>query len=124
VLLESYTVARPEAYTAAQMIEALEQTYGLVSPAARRIGCSPQTVYNYARRYTAVQDAIEEGRCCLLDLAGFSLFEAVEGCVMADGTIVPPQRWAIEFVLRTRGRDRGYTEPQRRRRTAKGRGAC
>ena len=91
--------ARPR-YTAQQVIEALQATRGLVYLAAQRLGCDPDTIMNYCRRYPTVEQAKHDARGALLDLAEAKLFLAVQ---RGDA-------WAITFCLKTVGRNRGYGE--------------
>ena len=85
-------------YTAQQVIDALKATRGLVYLAARRLGCDPDTVMNYCKRYPTVEQAKHDARGELLDVAEVKLFDAV----MAG------EHWAVTFALRTVGRARGY----------------
>jgi transcriptional regulator with GAF, ATPase, and Fis domain len=47
-------MAKKNGYTAAQVIQALEDADGYVSKAASLLGCTPQTVYNYRNRFPTV----------------------------------------------------------------------
>ena len=90
----------PERYTAEQMIEAIQAAKGLKSVAARRLGCSWLTVHNYCRRHPTVQQAYDETRQQLVDLA--------EGKLIVE---VNRGMWpAIKWVLATLGKDRGWVE--------------
>ena len=89
-------------YTASQVVEALDRHKGMVYLAADALGCSHQTVYNYAKRYKSVQEAIDRNRGQVLDTAELALYNA----------ILNKEHWAITFALRTIGKDRGYTERQ------------
>lgn len=91
-----------EKYTAAQMIEALQKTKGMVHLAADAIGCHHQTVYNYAKRYPTVQQAIDNERGKFIDVAELALARAVQN---GEG-------WAVCFALKTLGKNRGYVERQ------------
>lgn len=82
------------------MIEAIRKTKGLVTLAAKSLGCDPDTIRNYARRYKSVSAAIREQRESVTDIAEASLFTAIQqGCA-----------WAVCFYLKTQGRERGYVE--------------
>ena len=87
-------------YTPEQVIAALQQTKGLVSLAARKLGCTPRTVRNYAERYEDVAGALYEERQHLLDTAELALHNAV----------LAQERWAVEYTLSTLGRERGYVK--------------
>jgi len=89
-----------ERYTAAQVAEALDKHYGMVYLAAEALGCSHVTVYNYAKRYKSVQEAIDRNRGHVLDTAEVALYSA----------ILAKEHWAVAFALKTIGKNRGYTE--------------
>jgi hypothetical protein len=91
---------KPHRYTVAQVVEALLQTKGLVTLAAKRLGCSADTVQNYCKKFPTVQAAKASARTELLDLAELKLWLAVQNS----------ESWAIAFTRRTIGRDRGYSE--------------
>jgi hypothetical protein len=93
-------MANKPRYTASQMIVALKASKGLVYLAARRLGCDPETVLNYCRRFPTVEAAKVAARGELLDVAEAKLFLAVDR----------GEAWAISFALKTLGRHRGYGE--------------
>jgi hypothetical protein len=88
--------------------DALRQTLGLVTPAAKLLeagygSCTPATVRNYIKRHPRLADAVYETVELNLDLAESKLFNAI-----GDGNMT-----AIIFFLKTKGRDRGYVEVSR-----------
>jgi hypothetical protein len=85
-------------YTVDEVITALRRSHGLARLAARLLGCSYQSVLNYARRYPEVQATLEDQRGLVVDIAECRLFEAIQR----------GEAWAISLCLRTLGRDRGY----------------
>jgi hypothetical protein len=87
-------------FTATDIIKALDAHYGMVYLAAKALGCSHQTIYNYAKRYKSVQEAIDRNRGHVIDTAEVALFDA----------ILKQEHWAVTFALKTIGKDRGYTE--------------
>lgn len=87
-------------FTAAQIVAALDKHKGMVYLAAEALGCSHQTVYNYAKRYKTVQEAIDRNRGHVLDMAELALYNA----------ILSGEHWAVTFALKTIGRARGYVE--------------
>jgi len=89
-----------EKFNVAEMAAAVYEAKGLASVAAKRIGCSPKTVSNYAARYPTVADAITQAREDLKDFAESKLLAAID-----RGEIVP-----IIFYLKTQAKDRGYIE--------------
>lgn len=91
-----------ERYTAQQVIQAIHDTRGLVSYAAQRLNCDPDTVRNYARRHPTVAAALKEERERVTDIAELALFTKIQ-----EG-----EAWAICFYLKTQGKDRGYVERQ------------
>lgn len=91
-----------EKYTAQQMIDAIQDAKGILAAAARSLGCSRTTLYNYMERYSTVKDAYTESRETLLDFTEQQLFKQV-----SEGNIT-----AIIFTLKTIGKRRGYVERQ------------
>lgn len=91
-----------ERYTTQQMINAIRQTRGLVTVAARMLGCDPNTVRNYIRRHPTVAQALEEERERMTDLAELALFNRIQA----------QDAWAVCFYLKTQGKGRGYVERQ------------
>lgn len=91
-------MANKPKYSAAQMVDALTQTRGLVYLAAQRLGCDHNTVLRYCKRYPSVEAAKVQARGELLDMAEVRLWAAVQ----------QGEHWAVTFALRTLGRDRGF----------------
>ena len=87
-------------YTPAQVVDALKATQGLSALAAEKLGCTAQTIYNYAERYASVRDVLAHQREKRLDIAEGQLWRLVQ-----DGNL-----GAIIFFLKTQGRARGFTE--------------
>jgi hypothetical protein len=90
---------RPK-FTAAQVADALTATRGLVFLAAQALGCDPDTVQRYCKRYPSVEAAKQAARGTILDVAEAKLMLAVQR----------EEAWAITFTLKTLGRTRGYAE--------------
>ena len=93
-------MANRHRYTAQQVSDALTATRGLIHLAAQRLGCNPQTIMNYCKRFPTVEQAKHDARNAVLDLAEAKLFLAVQR----------GDPWAIAFALKTIGRSRGYGE--------------
>ncbi len=87
-------------YSTERIISALKRTNGLVSLAAREIGCTPQVIYRRAQKIKAVQETIDEARDSLIDSAELALRSAV----------LDKEPWAVALTLKTLGRHRGYVE--------------
>ena len=87
-------------YTQEEMIEALEESKGLIAPAARALGCSRDTIRSYLEEYTAVAQAKADMREAVTDEAELSLYEAIKR----------GEAWAVCFYLKCMAKDRGYVE--------------
>ena len=87
-------------YTVDQIKKALQSCKGLVYLAAKRLGCSSKTVTNYLNRYTKLREQMAEMRGQRVDRAEDKL----------DQAVMKGEGWAIQFTLRTQGKDRGYGE--------------
>jgi len=83
-----------------EIIAAIEKANGNLTAAARILGVTRQTLYNYRKRYKTVNDAIEEQREAMLDNAESVLYRAV----------LNGEAWAVCFFLKTQGKKRGYIE--------------
>ena len=86
--------------TAQQVIDALNETKGMVYLAAERLGCEAKTIYNYRDRYPAVRAAMEQQDGKINDVAEMKLYQA----------LMAGEAWAVQFRLRMKARDRGYAE--------------
>ena len=95
-------MAKKNGYTAAQVIQALEDADGYVSKAASLLRCSPRTVYNYRDRFVTVAEAWEAIRERRHDFVENALHKQIK-----DGNIT-----AIIFYLKTQAKSRGYIERQ------------
>ena len=84
------------------MIDAVQDAKGILAAAARQLGCSRTTLYNYMERYSTVKDAYIDARESLIDFTEQQLFKQV-----SEGNIT-----AIIFTLKTIGKRRGYVERQ------------
>jgi len=85
-----------------RIIQALRETNGLVSLAAKRVPCSITTINVRRKRVQAVEQVIQECRGELVDLGELALRKAV----------LAGEPWAVSLVLKTLGKDRGYVERQ------------
>ena len=87
-------------FTQVEVARALTAANGLVTSAARRLGCNPKTVYRNIERFPALKDVLTEARESTMDLVESKLMEAIEA-----GNLT-----AIIFFLKTQGKSRGYSE--------------
>ena len=85
-----------------RIIQALRETNGLISLAAKRVPCSITTINVRRKRVQAVEQVIQECRGELVDLGELALRKAV----------LSGEPWAVGLVLKTLGKDRGYVERQ------------
>ena len=103
-MTELVKVERPKRpyrkYTPEQMIKALEESKGLIAPAARALGCSRDTIRSYIDEYSAVAQAKLDQEEAVKDMAENALYAA----------ILRGEAWAICFYLKCRAKDRGYVE--------------
>lgn len=90
------------AFTAQQMIAALKKTKGMVYLAAEELGCDPKTVYNYIDRFPTVKTAWETESGKILDVGEMKLYQSV----------LNGEAWGVCFLLKTKGKSRGYVERQ------------
>lgn len=105
-------MAQPLKFTQAEMIDALKATRGTVSLAADRLGCDPDTVYRYMKRYPKVKAVVTQYRKRRVDMAELKL----------DAAINNGEPWAIALVLKTLGKKRGYVERVEQEHSGKGGG--
>jgi hypothetical protein len=87
-------------FSARQVADALVETKGMLSYAAKKLQCDVDTVQNYCKRYPTVDAVRCAARTEMLDLAELKLWAAIQN---GEG-------WAVQFALRSIGRDRGYGE--------------
>lgn len=88
-----------EKFTQAEVIAALRKTRGLITLAADLLGCDPDTIQRYRKRYPKVDAAIKSYRKRRLDIAEMKLDEKIQAGDLK----------AITFFLARMGKGRGYT---------------
>ena len=87
-------------YTRQQVIDALAESMGMISPAARTLGCSRNTITTYMKEYPEIAEAIEDANEEVNDIAELKLLDAIKR----------GEAWAIRFRLKTKAKNRGYVE--------------
>lgn len=87
-------------YTDKQITDALIKNKGMVYVAALDIGCSPQTVRDRLAKSEKLRAVAESERGKMTDTAELKLANAIEN----------GEPWAVQFYLKTQGKERGYTE--------------
>jgi hypothetical protein len=91
---------KPEKFTVKQVIDVLRQCAGVMLPAAEKLKVSRTTIWNYCQRHPEIKAALAEIDESMIDLAeSHLLINAKQG-----------KQWAVERILRTKGRKRGYGE--------------
>lgn len=85
-------------YTNDEIGAALTETKGMVYVAATRLGCSPNTIKRRLSGSPALRELVAAARGLMIDTAELRLAKAIQ-----EG-----EPWAIQFYLKTQGRDRGY----------------
>jgi hypothetical protein len=85
-------------YSTAQIDAALHEARGMLWIAAKRLGCSPNTIKARVAQTAALRETLELERGLAGDTAELKLYQAVQN----------GEAWAIQFYLRTVGKDRGY----------------
>lgn len=93
-------MTRPQTFTPEQVVTAITEARGILAVAARRLGCSRQTLNTYSHRYASVRAALDDSRENLLDFTESKLLKLID-----DENIT-----AIIFYLKTQGKRRGYVE--------------
>ena len=103
----------------AKMVQALAQTYGRVTDAAKIVDIDRTTHYRWLKEDEEYKNAVESVGEIALDFVEGKLFELIEGAdreVLTEaGPIMlkdTPNPTACIFYLKTKGKKRGYVESQ------------
>lgn len=80
--------------------EALMKHGGIPTRAAAALNTKRQNINYYLNKYPDVAEAREEAREKTIDIAESALVNSV----------YKEERWAVEFILKTLGKSRGYDE--------------
>jgi Tfp pilus assembly protein PilX len=91
---------RKPKYRPEQVAEAIRQSNGLLTVAAKRLGLSLSRVSRYTTRTKVCARAAESAIEGVKDLAEAKLYNAINN----------GESWAICFFLKCRAKDRGYIE--------------
>jgi hypothetical protein len=95
---EALPVRRGKARSVEEVVQVAKKTNGIVAMMALALKVDRATVYNYIKDHPEVRAAIKDSREELIDIAEGHLVQNVR-----EG-----KQWAIDKVLRTIGRHRGY----------------
>ena len=82
------------------LLEALEQSLGVVTTACKIVGCNRSTFYGHYNRDAKFRDAVDELQNMTLDFAESQLHKQIK-----KGNTT-----ATIFYLKTKGKKRGYIE--------------
>lgn len=85
-----------------KIIETIISTNGALYLAAKKLECSPQTIYNRMAKNPKIKAIVEDHRGETVDIAEQKLRQA----------ILNGEPWAIALELKTIGKTRGYVEKQ------------
>lgn len=91
-----------EVYPYEKIVDAIHKSKGMVTVAARMLGCTRKTVYDSMQRHPEIGEAIQQERDLIVDVAELKLADAVQ---KGEG-------WAVCFTLKCIGKGRGYVERQ------------
>ena len=95
-------ISKKREATAQRIIDAIRESSGLLTLAAKKADVTYKTVWQYTQDFPSVKQAVEEAKEKMLDFAEGKRYEKItEG----DNT-------AIIFYLKTQGKKRGYIERQ------------
>lgn len=102
-----------------EILDALEESNGIVSIACKSIGLARSTFYSWMQADPEFKVAVDELQEVALDFVEGKLMEKINGVTVKKGETddgedlvydVPPSDTAIIFYLKTRGKKRGYIE--------------
>lgn len=100
-----------EKFTAEQVADALIETRGMKTLAAKRLGCSYNTVQRYIDKYATVKDALRQSHAGLGDQVELTLANMALGKTKRDGSYErEPNITALIFLAKTKFKERGYIE--------------
>ena len=94
--------ARTKQWSDEEIIGAIRAEHGNISAAARQLGCDRSTITGRAEESEEIRRVIDEETETLLDEGEAKLAEAVRS----------GEKWAILYLLSTKGKRRGYTKEQ------------
>lgn len=89
-------------FTQPEIEQALRDTKGMVSVAAKKLNMARGALYARIQRSQALRDVIADEREAMTDTAELALHRAIVG----------GEAWAVCFYLKTQGKSRGYVERQ------------
>ena len=100
--MSNNVISKKREQTAQRIIDAIRESSGLLTLAAKKADVTYKTVWQYTQDFPSVKQAVEEAKEKMLDFAEGKLYEKIKE---GDNT-------AIIFYLKTQGKKRGYIERQ------------
>lgn len=88
----------PKSYTKEEVEQALINSKGFITVAARSLGCTARTVKNYMNEFPELWEIRQEAKSEIVDMAEFNLFKNIQ-----EG-----KESSIIYALNQLARDRGY----------------
>jgi len=102
-------MGRKKAFTPEQMKGAIVKADGVVTHAAKLLGCDPATVLNYAKEYEDVRETLEEARQRVTDDAEAVIAATIRSTDPEDkDRAIASSKWWLSRM----GRDRGFGDSQ------------
>ncbi len=89
-------------FTEEQILEAIKDSYGIISNIAKKLGCGWHAAKSYVEKYESCVQALKAEEETGIDNAENKMYDLINS---AD-----PQM--IRYFLSTKGKRRGYTEKQ------------
>lgn len=87
-------------FKAETVIEAIQGSNGIITNIAHRLGCSRATALRFVNKWECTRQALDDETQSVLDAAESKLFQQMNNS----------EPWAVQFLLKTKGKHRGYTE--------------
>lgn len=100
-------------FTPDAVSKAIFEAGGIITGAAKKLGCDRSTVASYVKRYKVCNQAQHDGKERMIDFAESILFKNIEAGKEAS----------VFFYLKTQAKHRGYIERSEHEVTGKGGGA-
>lgn len=99
---ETNGLSKKREQTCQRIIEALQESKGLLTLAAHKAGVSYSTVKRYATEFPTVREAVQDAKESMLDFTESKLYEKIK---FGDTA-------CLIFYLKTQAKHRGYVERQ------------
>lgn len=95
-------MGKPDKFSAAQFIEAIPGTGGIITAIAKKMGCDWHTAKRYIDNHATIRAAYDDECESVLDLAEAKTIQLIRA---GDSQM-------IRYYLSTKGKRRGYVERQ------------